>query len=64
MFLGDHPLAWGRILAMAVGVGVTMVGQGLLKASSPASGAMVVVLATGWRRRIGRAPAGWLPPSC
>lgn len=47
IFMGDHPLVWARVLAVVIAVTLTVLGENVLKATSPAGGATAVVLAIG-----------------
>ena len=46
-FMGDHSLAWLRVLAVAIAVMLTVAGEIALGAISPAGGATAVVFAIG-----------------
>jgi CBS-domain-containing membrane protein len=47
IFMGSHTLVWARVLAVVIAIALTVVGETILQASSPAGGATAVVLAIG-----------------
>jgi len=46
-FMIGHPLVWARVLAVAIAMVLTVLGERVLNATSPAGGATAIVLAIG-----------------
>ena len=47
VFMAGHPLVWARVLAVVVAIFLTVLGETVFQATSPAGAATAVVIATG-----------------